>query len=74
MLTKKGYLITEGDNIRLVNDPGKNKLYEEGAFILAKLTQNSYRILSPKRFRHLGLIVSNKDKIEFVSVDSLIFP
>lgn len=74
MLTNKKYLITKGDNIRLVNEPGKNSLYEEGSFILAMLTQNTYRILSPKRFRHLGLIVSNKDKVEFVSVDSLIFP
>lgn len=74
MLTKKKYLIKEGNNIRLVNNPGINALYEEGSFILAKLTQSSYRILSPKRFRHLGLIVKENDNIEFVTVDKLIFP
>lgn len=73
MLTTKKYLIIDGDNIRIVNNPGESKLYEEGAFILARLPKNSYRILSPKRFRHLGLIVLSKDYIKFVPIDDLIF-
>jgi len=73
MLTTKKYLIIDGEHIRIVNNPEENKLYEEGAFILARLQKNAYRILSPKRFRHLGLTVSSKDSIEFVSIDDLIF-
>lgn len=73
MLTIKKYLIKEDENVRIVNNPGKSPLYEDGVFILARYAHNSFRIINPKRFRHLGLIVKSNNLVDFVAVDTVIF-